>query len=114
MCDVLLILKLLDLYDHSTCWETRWWRESFHLFILTILSAYNTTLTPILIDLSALVEWSCMMDYGRRRNYADASDDVRANETRSPVRDDMYIVFYAVKSGEILFAARDEKAISFR
>jgi hypothetical protein len=26
----------------------------------------------------------------------------------------MYIVFYAVKSGEILFAARDEKAISFR
>lgn len=40
-CDVLLILKLLDLYDHST-WVTRWWRESFHLFILAILSVSST------------------------------------------------------------------------
>lgn len=65
---------------------------SYWLYSQCLVHYTRRRLTPILIDLSALVEWSCMTDYGKRegrRNYADASDDVRANEPRSPVRDDI-------------------------
>jgi hypothetical protein len=114
----MLILKLLDLYDHST-WETRWWRESFHLFILAILSVSSTlhsTTTHSHIDWplsSSRVELHDGL--WQKRKEEELCRCVRWRQSqRSPVRDDIYIVFHAVKSGEILFAARDEKAVSFR